>query len=448
MKKTEPNVSIIVPVYNTSKYLERCLNSILSQDYSNFEIICINDGSTDNSLEILERYSRLDKRIKVINQANQGLSSVRNHGILIARSKYIMFVDSDDSIDKEMVGELYSSIIKDKSQIVISGYKYLDENNMVLRESLVLQNSIIDKINFFEKTLSFELSPSCCICIYKKNLFIDNKLFFTNGIYYEDLDFQYKAIFFSNKTSQINTRPYKYYKNRNSISNIVNQKNIEDMFLVLKNTVVFLKNKNIYEEYKLMLLVRIYKGMSYILGRMQKNTDYSLLDLIWIKANSLYEFSLLPKSKKLHLIFITLNVANPNELINADFFGVEESVFNKVVEATKRKEGLMHLLTKNSNQLRGKDVYIYGGGEILQSIYNSLNDSFIKISGVIDREPKEITLNNEKIKTQPLTNSELKDNYIVIIASISFLDEINKSLVAYSKEKKININIVKWDEYY
>ena len=97
-----PILSIIFPVYNVEAYLNESLSSILSQDFKDFELIAVNDGSTDNSLSILERYQSLDARLRIISQENKGLSSARNLGLKNARGKYIGFVDSDDMISKEM----------------------------------------------------------------------------------------------------------------------------------------------------------------------------------------------------------------------------------------------------------------------------------------------------------------------------------------------------------
>ena len=93
-------VSIIVPIYNTEKYLRKCVDSILKQTYENLEVILVNDGSPDNSLEICREYERLDSRVKVINKKNGGLSSARNAGLEICTGKYITFVDSDDYLKK------------------------------------------------------------------------------------------------------------------------------------------------------------------------------------------------------------------------------------------------------------------------------------------------------------------------------------------------------------
>ena len=115
-------VSIIVPVYNTAQYLRRCLDSIISQTLEDIEIICVNDGSTDNSLDILQLYASKDKRIKIINKENEGLVSARKAGVSEAVGEYIGFVDSDDWIEKEMYGTLYCAASRDDADIVSTDY--------------------------------------------------------------------------------------------------------------------------------------------------------------------------------------------------------------------------------------------------------------------------------------------------------------------------------------
>ena len=115
-------VSIIVPVYNVEKYLRRCMESLINQTYKNIEIIVINDGSSDNSLNILKEYEVADNRIKLINKNNEGLSQTRNVGIEVASGKYITFVDSDDWIANDMIDRMYKLAESEKLDLVISSY--------------------------------------------------------------------------------------------------------------------------------------------------------------------------------------------------------------------------------------------------------------------------------------------------------------------------------------
>lgn len=121
-KSTNDLVTIIIPVYNTEKYLNRCLDSVINQTYKNLEIICINDGSKDNSLNILNEYVKKDSRIKVITQENQGVSKARNTGIEISKGKYLTFIDSDDWIEPNMIEEILKTAQNDYSDIVICSH--------------------------------------------------------------------------------------------------------------------------------------------------------------------------------------------------------------------------------------------------------------------------------------------------------------------------------------
>lgn len=105
-------ISIVIPVYNVENFLERCITSVLNQTFENIEIILVNDGSTDNSLRICQQYEKIDSRIFIINQENQGLSAARNSGINQARGKYICFIDSDDWIHEKYLEILYNDIEK------------------------------------------------------------------------------------------------------------------------------------------------------------------------------------------------------------------------------------------------------------------------------------------------------------------------------------------------
>lgn len=127
-----PKVSIIVPIYNVEKYLARCLDSLINQTFEDIEIIAINDGSTDNSLNILKDYENRDNRIKVIDKKNEGVSESRNKGIEYANGKYVTFVDSDDWIDYEMICELYNISEFQNSDVTLSTYirEYKDHSKI------------------------------------------------------------------------------------------------------------------------------------------------------------------------------------------------------------------------------------------------------------------------------------------------------------------------------
>ena len=127
-------ISIVIPVYNVKKYLSKCIDSVISQTYSNIEIILVDDGSNDGCSEMCDKYKKNDNRVIVIHKENGGLSDARNVGIKIARGEYITFIDSDDFIEKNYIEYLYSLINENNSDLAICEYKYITEKNQILNK--------------------------------------------------------------------------------------------------------------------------------------------------------------------------------------------------------------------------------------------------------------------------------------------------------------------------
>ena len=118
-----PKLSIIIPIYNSEKYLDECINSILSQEFQDFELILVDDGSSDRSPLICDKYSKQDTRISVIHTKNGGVSKARNHGIERSTGIYIAFVDADDMVNPRMYSTLYNKAIQTNSDLILCGYK-------------------------------------------------------------------------------------------------------------------------------------------------------------------------------------------------------------------------------------------------------------------------------------------------------------------------------------
>lgn len=200
-------VSIIVPVYNTEQYLKRCIDSILSQTFKDFELILINDGSTDKSLEIMQEYKKKDSRIKILSQPNQGPAITRNIGINKAKSEYLMFIDSDDYIDNNYIEAYYNNIYNEDLDVVIGGYKRI----------------VGEKVEFTLKLKQGEFSkyivtgPVCRII--RKQFLLDNNIQFLNTNSSEDVYFNLMIYNKSSKIKIIDNVGYNYFYNSNSISN-------------------------------------------------------------------------------------------------------------------------------------------------------------------------------------------------------------------------------------
>lgn len=224
--KNSPKVSIIVPIWNTEKYLKRCLDSIANQTYKNLEIILINDGSTDNSGKIADNYAKNDKRIKVIHQKNQGLSAARNSGLKIATGDFVTFVDSDDEIKPEMIAELLSAIEKTNSDIAICSFKETFPNGKT--KSFLKTNE--EKIYSTKAALKAMLKEenfnlAATMKLYSKKSL--GKIKFPVGKLHEDVGTTYKFIINAKKIVFIPKDYYIYHHNNNSIISKFNEKKFD-----------------------------------------------------------------------------------------------------------------------------------------------------------------------------------------------------------------------------
>ena len=235
-------VSVIIPVYGVEKYIRQCLESVINQTLKDIEIIVVNDGTKDNSMKIVEEYL-YDKRIKIINKENGGLSSARNAGLKIAKGKYIAFIDSDDWVDSNMLKELFEcNMIEGENEWdIISSEMMLYDNNTSKTKKRIIEN---DNILQGKGSLLYKLcGMEVCNKIYKRDFLIKNSLEFKEGIIHEDNLFTIKAFFIANKVKYINKYHYFYrLKRENSILNtLVLEKRKESFETILKEIAEFEK---------------------------------------------------------------------------------------------------------------------------------------------------------------------------------------------------------------
>ena len=174
-------VSVIVPVYNTSKYLDKCINSLVNQTLEDIEIIIINDGSTDDSKKKIELWEKKDKRIKLYNKENGGQASARNLGLSVATGEYIAFLDSDDYVSNEMYNLLYQEAKKDDFDIILCDY-YLDYGDKIIKnEKICSKTSLMSSGDYILST------PSPVNKIIKRSFLKESNFSFPEGFIYEDL---------------------------------------------------------------------------------------------------------------------------------------------------------------------------------------------------------------------------------------------------------------------
>lgn len=276
MKEVVPNISVIIPIYNAGKYVEKCLESITHQTYQDIEIIIVNDGSTDNSREICERYARKDNRITLINTENRGAGSARNTGIEKAKGKYISFIDSDDYICNDYYERLYSMIQKSGADIAVGRYQRISEHETMhfvntgevqeytsIQELLILYGEDEDK--------------------YVNAVLVTNKLFnrelFGDDIRYplhriiDDEFIIYKLIDRSKKIVCTDDVMYAYVQSDSSVMRAnFKEKRVYDTIDAYDEVYEFFKDKN-QEELIEKILIR-YLGYCVELAQKTSKSDY------------------------------------------------------------------------------------------------------------------------------------------------------------------------------
>lgn len=210
-------ISVIVPIYNVEKYLKNCVNSILKQTYTNLEIILVDDGSPDRCPEICDEFALVDDRIKVIHQQNGGLSKARNTGIDIAKGLYLVFVDSDDTVEYELIEQLYKCLKRYNCKMAACGRKYVFEDG----KTICKLPKGIDKVFEFEDAIkemnTFQLfDMSAWAKIYDRELFAS--LRFPEKRLSEDYFLMFKLIDLSRRVGYISEPLYNYLQRTSSIS--------------------------------------------------------------------------------------------------------------------------------------------------------------------------------------------------------------------------------------
>lgn len=197
---SKPSVSVIIPIYNTEAYLAECLDSVINQSMQEMEIIVVNDGSTDGSLDIIQRYSELDERIILLNKANQGASAARNDAMRMAKSDHIMFLDSDDVFTADAVKTAYDRIRRDACDIVIfNGRAFEDDGQIKIRSDKFYfnldekdENCIAPGLYWIERTGGRIQQPG--MKIYRREFIVKNDLKFGDSLVGEDYFFLFMCM--------------------------------------------------------------------------------------------------------------------------------------------------------------------------------------------------------------------------------------------------------------
>ena len=243
MENTQPELTVIVPVYNVEKYLHKCINSILAQSYKDFELILVNDGSADKSGEICDYYAQKDKRIKVIHQRNRGVSAARNEGLREAKGNYISFLDSDDYIEEIMFESLMNIIKEKKTDVAICGMDIVTEDGDTIDSHRIVGG----RYSQVELVRQLFLSPNplgsgCCNKIFRWNYPI---YFDENVTFAEDWLYLFELLKRCQSGILIPDVLYHYVEQRNSITH---RNTIETCLGIIKSTELLRRKTKFYSK--------------------------------------------------------------------------------------------------------------------------------------------------------------------------------------------------------
>ncbi len=240
-----PEVSVIVPVYNAEDFIERCLYYLIAQTIKEIEIIIVNDGSTDNTMAIVEEIAKRDSRIKILEQENKLQGAARNKGILIAKGEYIGFCDADDYIDYEYYEKLYNAAKKYDSDIALAANVRVSETKYKPRLNITKEEIFIDTLDKFN-ACNQRKNECPTNKIYRTSYLVQNNILFPEGVYCEDKLFSIKSVYYSNKIVTVPNVHYYYWENPNStVNSKKTKKHIEDRRLSKRAVLNFVKEKNI-----------------------------------------------------------------------------------------------------------------------------------------------------------------------------------------------------------
>ena len=362
-------VSVILPVYNVGMYLGKCLDSLINQTLNEIEIICINDGSTDNSLEILEKYAQNDPRIKIIDKENEGQGVARNIGIDMAQGKYIGFVDPDDWVSTQMFEKMFTQAENLNSDIVICNFiKYEEENNKILRPKYfekITKPTKTTRIDVEEGKVdrqivddSLLVSPCYSVNrIYKTQLLKSNNIKFSQSKCYEDVMFVLKSHLATDNISYI-PQPFYFYRIRSG-STLRNIKNLSTYSIhIFKELSEYLQEKNIfdkyYDNYKYFVMMNIIWKDEQFSRKEKQELFANLKNLLSKNDISLVKKKLLSK-KMDHIFSLTNNPSNRRQKI-LTILGIKLK-FKYLKGQFKQEEELIKKIKQNQKKYP-KDSYL------------------------------------------------------------------------------------------
>lgn len=299
-------ISVIIPIYNTEKYLKQCLDSVLNNTMKDIEIICVDDGSTDNSLKVLEEYKNQDKRIKIIKQEkNLGAGNSRNVGLDSATGEFLYFLDSDDFVEINIFEKMYNKINQQHSDICLCGRKNYDEKKDFIRicKNAIVTTLIPQKDSFEPLEVKDDLFQICSIAcftkLYKTDFIRKNNLKFQELRTCNDVFFNFSTLLLSKRITYINESLVTSRRNRIDSLTSTRGAYATNIILAHKKIYEFLREKNLLSIYQTTFYKQVIKGYFF-------EQEYCTN---WQKFKLLVEFvKFLPFNQTVLLLFNVLKV--------------------------------------------------------------------------------------------------------------------------------------------
>ena len=245
--KENITVSVIVPIYKIERYLHQCIDSILEQTFTDFELLLIDDGSPDGCPTICDEYAKKDTRIRVFHKHNGGLTSARNYGLDNAKGDWIMHIDGDDWIEPTYVEELYNAAIKNNADIAICGLRFAyEDGSSVIEHPTTWDDNKQASLNRYIASIW----TTACGSIQKSSLYKDNSIRSPKNITYcEDFHLMARICYFADKVVSIDRPLYNYRQQSSSIMHSLNDKTWRDELTSYKEIIDFFRNKGELEKY-------------------------------------------------------------------------------------------------------------------------------------------------------------------------------------------------------
>lgn len=279
-----PKVSIIVPIYNVEGYIEKCLETLVNQTLKDIQIILVNDGSKDRSIEVVKKFLKeYPEKITYLEKENGGLSDARNYAIPHAKGEYIAFLDADDYVEKNMYEEMYKVAQKENSDMVECDF-YWEYPKKIKTDVGQIYN---DKKEMLEKIRVVAWNK-----LIKREVLEKTGILFPKGYRYEDVEFTYKLVPYLNKVSFVKKPFIHYVQREGSISNVQNERT-KEIFDVLDHVIEYYKKNSIYDEYK-DVLEYVYARYTFcssflrILKIKDETTQEKMIEESWKRVNEMF----------------------------------------------------------------------------------------------------------------------------------------------------------------